>query len=128
MMPKFDHGQRIAIAVLIIIFATLAGLVSCALYGERDIAPSQLRTELAILPEPLRIRTLDYLRSSHESLFDSYTPGDRLTWNRLRTAKAAARQAIKADLEELKQTRVRAEREALLNAIAVNLTGDGVPR
>lgn len=127
-MPMFDHRQRISRAVLIIIFATLAVLVSCALYDERGIAPSQLRTELAALPEPLRVRTLDYLRSSHESLFDSYTPGDRLTWKRLRTAKAAARQAIKDDLDEAKQTRVRAAREALLNAIAINLTGDGVLR
>lgn len=78
-MRKLERGQKITRAILAVIFASVAGLLAFTIYGQRTVSPAQLKAELATLPEPLRGRTIAYLQSSHETLLNSYYPGDRIT-------------------------------------------------
>lgn len=127
-MRKLEQEQVVGMAALGIILALIVTGLVFILYGERTILPGQLKAELATLPEEARAGTLDYLRSSHETMLDAYTPGDRLTWNRLRKAKAAARERIRAEADDAREARIRAERMAVLDAMATNVSSFDVQR
>lgn len=127
-MRKLGRGQVVGMAALGIILGLIVTGLVFTLYGERSIPPSQLKAELATLTKEERAGTVDYLRSSHETMLDAYTPGDRLTWNRLRKAKAAARARIRAEADDARETRIRAERIAVLDAMAMNASSFDVQR
>lgn len=127
-MQKLGEGEVVNVAVLVLMLAAIVGGLAIVLYWERTIPLGQLKAELATLPAETRVRTLDYLRSSHETMFDSYAPGDRLTWNQLRKAKANARARIRAEAEDARETRMRAERVAVLDDMALNVFSFDVPR
>lgn len=127
-MRKLREGEVVGMAVMAIILAAFVTGLGITLRGERSVSPGQLKAELATLTKETRAGTLDYLRSSHETMLDSYTPGDRLTWNRLRKAKAAACERIRAEADEVRETRIRAERVAVLDAMALNVSSFDVQR
>lgn len=127
-MQKLGEGEVVNVAVLVLMLAAIVGGLAIVLYWERTIPLGQLKAELATLPAETRVRTLDYLRSSHETMFGSYAPGDRLTWNQLRKAKANARARIRAEAEDARETRMRAERVAVLDDMALNVSSFDVPR
>jgi len=127
-MQKLGEGEVVNMAILALMLAAIVGGLAIVLYWERAVPLGQLKAELATLPAETRVRTLDYLRSSHETMFDSYEPGDRLTWNRLRKAKADARARIRAEAEDARETRMRAERVAVLDDMALNVSSFDVPQ
>jgi hypothetical protein len=122
-MQKLGEGEVVNVAVLALMLVAIVGGLAIVLYWERPIPLGQLKAELATLPAEMRVRTFDYLRSSHETMFDSYEPGDPLTWNRLRKAKADARARIRAEAEDARETRMRSVRVAVLDDMALNVSG-----